>query len=149
MEGCLKLGKMMIFLSLLAACLFSTRPAQAQAQRPAFFGTFTLPYEVRLGGSVLPPGRYSISIKSTGSPMIALVRTADGNAVTYVVSGSVNTHSNTMNALLIREDRGQFVVHSLALADLGLVLIYDPSLAKEPVQEARQERSLPILSAKN
>ena len=148
MERCLKLGKMMIFVSLFAACLFSARPAQAQAQHPAFFGMFTLPYQVRWGSSVLPPGKYSISIKSTGSPMIALVRTADGNAVTYVVNGSVNTHPSSTNALLLRENKGQFVVHSLALADLGLMLIYDPTLAKEPVKEAREERTLPIFSAK-
>jgi len=80
--------------------------------------------------------------------MIALVRTADGNAVTYVVNGSVNTHPSSTNALLLRENKGQFVVHSLALADLGLMLIYDPTLAKEPVKEAREERTLPIFSAK-
>ena len=79
--------------------------------------------------------------------MIALIRTAEGNAVTYVMNGSVSTPSNHTNTLLLRENKGQFVVHSLALADLGVVLIYDPSLANEPVKEARQERSVPILLA--
>ena len=137
-----------MFLAALLASLSLVRSARAQAQYPAFFGTFTLPYQVRWGGSVLRPGKYSVTIKSTGSPMIGIVRTADGNAVTYVVNCSVSTHSKGENALLLRENKGQFVVHSLALADLGVVLIYDPSLAKEPVQEARQGRSLPILSAK-
>ena len=148
MQRTRKLAVIAMFLSALLASPSLIPTAQAQAQRPAFFGNFTLPYQVRWGGSVLPPGKYSVTIKSTGSPMIALVRTAEGNAVTYVVNGSVSTESNHTNALLLRENKGQFVVHSLALADLGVVLIYDPSLAKEPVKEARQERSLPILSAK-
>ena len=143
-----KTAQTMLLMAFLAGSLFFARPAHAQAQRPAFFGTFTLPYQVRWGGSVLQPGKYSVTIKSTGSPMIALVRTADGNAVTYVVNGSISTHTNSENALLLREKKGQFVVHSLDLADLGVVLIYDPTLAKEPVMEARVKQTVPVMSAK-
>jgi hypothetical protein len=39
-------------------------------------------------------------------------------------------------------------VHSLALADLGMVLIYDPTLAREAVQEARTSQSVPVTWAK-
>jgi len=143
-----RMAETILLIAFLASSLFFTRSVEAQAQHPAFFGMFTLPYQVHWGGSVLQPGKYSVTIKSTGSPMIALVRTADGNAVTYVMNGSISTHTNNENALFLHEKEGQVVVHSLALADLGMVLIYDPTLAKGPVQEVRQERSLPILSAK-
>src|SRR5215469_10238912 len=99
-----------MFLAALLASFSFVRSARAQAQRPAFFGTFTLPYHARWGGSVLSPGKYSVTIKSTGSPMIALVRTADGDAVTYVMNGSLSAHTNGVNALLIRERDGQLIV---------------------------------------
>lgn len=134
----------------LLASFFFVGAALAQGQYPAFVGKFTLPYEVHWGGSVLPPGDYSITIKSTGTPMIAFVRTADGNAVTFVMNGSVETHSKGQNALLIKERQGHLIVHSLALNDLGVVLIYEPALAHEKpvVQEARNIQAVPVTSAK-
>ena len=39
-------------------------------------------------------------------------------------------------------------MHSLALADLGMVLIYDPSLAREAVLEARASKTVPVTLAK-
>ncbi len=132
------------------AGFFFAGAAQAQGLHPAFAGKFTLPYEVHWGNSVLPPGDYSLTIKSKGAPMIALVRSADGNAITYVMNGSVDTDPKGQNALLIKERGGQRIVHSLALNDLGLVLIYEPSLAHERpvVQEARNIQAVPVTSAK-
>src|SRR5215469_8249351 len=95
-----------MFLAALLASFSFVRSARAQAQRPAFFGTFTLPYHARWGGSVLSPGKYSVTIKSTGSPMIALIRTAEGNAVTYVMNGSVSTPFNHTKTCLLRENKG-------------------------------------------
>lgn len=141
-------GMTLILLATMLTNLFLVGTARAQGQAPAYFGKFTLPYQVRWGGRVLQPGDYTVTIKSTGSPMIALIRAADGNAVTYVMNGSLSEHTNGVNALLIRERGGQLIVHSLALADLGMVLIYDPSLVKEPVREAGVKREVPILSAK-
>jgi len=140
-------GKWLVMV-LLANCLFATG-ARAQGLDPAYAGKFTLPYEVRWGKSVLPAGDYTITIKSTGTPMIAMIRSASGDAITNVVNGSVDTDAKGMNALLIKERGGQRIVHSLALNDLGVVLIYDPSLAHEKplVQEARNVRAVPVISA--
>ena len=41
----------------------------------------------------------------------------------------------------MKEKDGQLCVHTLALADLGMVLIYDPALAREVVQEARASQT--------
>lgn len=133
--------------ALLTSLLF-VGTARAQAQSPAYVGKFTLAYEVVWGKSVLQPGNYTITIKSTGAPIIALIRNSDGDAVTHVVSGSRSDNTNGVNALLIKEKGGQFTVHSLALADLGMVLIYDPSLARETVQEARVSQTVPVMWAK-
>ncbi len=138
-----------VVMVLFASFLFATA-AQAQGQRPAYVGKFTLPYEVHWGKSVLPPDDYTVTIKFTGTPMIALIRSASGNAITYVMNGSVETDSKGINALLIKERGGQRIVHSLALNDLGVVLIYEPSLAHEKplVQEARNARAVPVTTAK-
>ena len=36
-------------------------------------------------------------------------------------------------------------MHSLSLPDLRVVLIYDPSLARESVKEARVSRTVPVM----
>ncbi len=134
--------------ALLTSFLFAS---VAGAQSNVYQGKFTLPYEVRWSGSTLPAGDYLIKIKSTGSPMIALVRSTSGkSAVTYVMNGSVDTDPRGQNALLIGTRNGKNIVHSLAIADLGVVLVYDPGLAHEKpsAEEARANRSVPIVSAK-
>jgi hypothetical protein len=123
--------------------------AYAQGDLPAYMGKFTLPCQVHWGKSVLEPGDYTIRIISTGTPIIALVRKVNGEAVTRVISGVRNERAKGVNALLIREKHGKPTVHSLSLADLGIVVIYDPELAQKPVEEARDGRTVPVLSAKN
>jgi len=56
--------------------------ANAQAISPTYVGKFTLTAETHWGKAVLQPGSYTITIKSTGSPVIALIRNANGDAFT-------------------------------------------------------------------
>jgi hypothetical protein len=137
-----------LLVAALITCLLFAGIARAQAQSPVYAGKFTLSYEVVWGKSVLRPGNYTITIKSTGTPIIALLRNENGDAVTYVMSGAESDHTAGANALLIKEKQGQFRVHSLALSDLGMVLIYDPSLAREKVHEARSIQTVPVVWAK-
>ena len=137
-----------LLVAALVTSLFFVGTARAQGQSPAYVGKFTLTYQIHWGESVLQPGNYTITIKSTGDPIIALIRKADGDAVTHVMSGARSENTNGVNALLIKEKGGQLTVHSLALADLRMVLIYDPSLARETVQEARVSQTVPVMWAK-
>src|SRR6266700_4026407 len=105
-----------------------------QAQFPVYRGKFTLPYQVHWGMSVLEPGDYTITIQSTGIPIIALISKADGTGGTRVVTGVRDQPTNGVNALLLKHKDGELTVHSLSLADLRMVLIYDPPLARESVQ---------------
>jgi len=136
-----------LLMAALLTSLFFVGNAGAQAP-PAYVGTFTLTNQIHWGKSVLQPGNYTITMKSVGNPIIALVRKADGDAVTYVMSRARSENTSGVNALLIKEKDGQLRVHSLALADLGMVLIYDPSLARETVQEARVSQTIPVMWAK-
>jgi hypothetical protein len=137
-----------ILVAVLLTSLLSVGTARAQGQSPAYVGTFTLTNQIHWGKSVLQPGNYTITMKSVGNPIIALVRKADGDAVTYVMSRARSENTSGVNALLIKEKDGQLTVHSLALADLGMVLIYDPTLAREKVQEARAGQTVPVTWAK-
>lgn len=143
-----RIVRMTLLVAVLLMSLFSIGPAQAQGQSPAYAGTFTTTNQIHWGKTVLQPGTYTITIKSIGSPIVASIRNAKGDTVTYVASGARSGNANGANALLIKEKNGQLEVHSLALADLGMVLIYDPSLAREAVLEARASKTVPVTWAK-
>jgi hypothetical protein len=132
----------------LLASLFFAGTAHAQGRSPAYAGKFTLTQQVRWGNGVLQPGTYTMTIKSTGSPIVATIRKADGDAVTNVVSGARTSSADGANALLLKEKEGRLTVYSLALADLGMVLIYDPALARDALQEARVKQTVQVIWAK-
>jgi len=137
-----------LLVAALLTSLFFAGTARAQGQSPAFVGKFTLPYQVHWGKSVLQPGDYTITIVSAAAPTIASIHNAEGDSVTYVMSGTRSGNINGVNALLIKEKDGQLRVHSLALADMKMILIYDPRLARETVQEARVSQTVPVMWVK-
>ena len=140
-------GIKMMLATLVLSLLF-VGTTQAQGDLTVYFGKFTLAHQVHWGKSVLLPGDYTLTIKSTATPVLALVQKVDGHAAIRVMSGARENKTNGVDALLIKEKDGQLRVHSLSLAQLGMVLIYDPLLAQEPVQEARVSQSVPILWAR-
>lgn len=119
-----------------------------QAELSVYRGQFTLPYQVHWGKSVLEPGDYTITIQSIGIPIVASISKADGSGGILVVTGVRSEPTNGVNALLLKDKDGQLTVHSLSLANLRMVLIYDRSLARESVQEARVSRTVPVMWAK-
>ena len=127
--------------------LFCCSTAGAQSGLTALIGKFTLTHEVRWGKGVLRPGNYTITIESAGLPIIARVSKTDGIAVALVTTIACSDRTGGVNALLVKQSNGQLVVHSLALAKMGMLLIYDPSLAREG-QEARRNQAVPILWVK-
>ena len=137
-----------LLVTVLLASFFCPGNARAQGVSPAYVGKFTLTQQIHWGKGVLQPGNYTITIKSMGSPVIATIRTADGNAVTAVMAAARSGNTNGASALLIGEKNGRMNVYSLALADLGTVLIYDPALAREAVQETRANQTVPVTWAK-
>jgi len=142
-----------ILLGLLAVAalltsLFFAGTARAQGQSPAYVGKFTLTQQIHWGKTVLQPGKYKVTINSTVAPIIGTIRTVAGDGVSIVMSQARTGNKDSVNGLLIKEKDGQPTVHSLAIADLGVVLIYDPTLARETVQEARVSQTIPVTWAK-
>jgi hypothetical protein len=138
----------LLTLAALLTSLFFVGTARAQGQSPTYVGKFTLTYQIHWGKTVLQPGKYKVSINSIGAPIIGTIRTVAGDGVSIVMSQARTGNKNGVNGLLIKEKDGQPIVHSLAIADLGVVLIYDPTLARETVQEARVSKTIPVTWAK-
>ena len=112
-------------------------------------GEFTLPYEVHWGNAVLPPDEYLLTVDCTTIPMIATIRSKDGKRAALVMTMIADHGAQGESALLIVNKGNQSTVHSLRLAKVGLVLIYDPKLAREDqAREARGRQAIPVFTAK-
>ena len=136
-----------LFLAAMAASFILASAARAQV---VFVGKFTLSSPVSWGESTLPPGTYSIRIHSTASPIVAFISRDDSTSsfAIQVMSTSTGDYRNGSNALRLRIRKGALVVHSLVLADLKSVLLYEPFAAQENVEEARVAPSVPVLAAR-
>jgi hypothetical protein len=136
------------FLAALAASLAFAGPARAQGASARFAGKFTLTSPVQWGKATLPPGTYTLRIDSTTSPIMATIRNDRSTFVIWVVSLASSDYHSGSNALRLKVRNGSLVVHSLVLADLDTILIYDPSLAREEVEEAHADPTVPVLVAR-
>ncbi|MFZ0954335.1 MAG: hypothetical protein WAN17_18845 [Candidatus Sulfotelmatobacter sp.] len=126
---------------------FLTATSQAQSDLAVFKGKFTLANQVLWGKTVVQPGDYTITIGSSSMPTFALVRDSKSRPIARFVSRIDGGRTSASNALLIREKDGQLCVYSLALGSLGRVLVYDPTLAREAVLEARSPQTVPVMLA--
>jgi hypothetical protein len=137
------------FLAALAASLTFAGPAKAQGASSGFAGKFTLTAPVQWGKATIPPGTYTLRIDSTTSPIMATIRNDRSTFVIWVMSLASSDYHSGSNALRLKVRNGSLVVHSLVLADLDRVLIYDPSLAREEiVVEAHADPTVPVLVAR-
>jgi hypothetical protein len=135
-------------LAALAASLTLAGPARAQTFSERFAGKFTLTSPVRWGKATLPPGTYTLRIDSTTTQFMATIRNDRSTFAIRVMSLASSDYHNGLNALRLKVRHGSLVGHSLALADLDTVLIYDPSPAQEKVEEAHVDPSVPVLVAR-
>lgn len=140
--------KAAMLLAALAVSLMTPGRAPAQHVRPAFLGKFTLTTPVHWGGSVLQPGEYTIRIDSTASLGRALISNKDSTFAIRVLNRASEDYRGGPDALQLRVKNGELVVRALVLADLNRVLIYDSSLDKRNVEEARNNASVPVLVAR-
>jgi hypothetical protein len=116
---------------------------------PLYRGRFTLPYEVRWGQAVLPAGDYLLGFQDIGTRVFVLIRDAkSGNNIAFLAPSGSSDAKGT-SALLIGGEGNHRVVHSLRLAELGEVFIYEPALGRgtEDIREAHKMHTLPIVTA--
>ena len=133
--------------ALVATLLFA---GGANAQN-AYSGKFTLPYEVRWDRAMLPAGEYQLRVDYMPEQFVTIQEAKSGKTVAKVLCFITESDKNTKDgsALLIASSEGQKIVHSLKLAELGKVFIYDPALARGQDRiEARKTQPVRILAAK-
>jgi hypothetical protein len=117
---------------------------------PIYRGSFTLPYDARWGQATLPAGDYMIRFEDVGSRAFLVVKeTKSGRDVAFLAPVATNeTTSTGQSALLVTNQGNQRVIHSLRLAELGEVFVYDSKAASEDVREARQTQTVVIIAMK-
>jgi len=134
--------------ALLAACVLT---GTANAQFSALEGKFTLPHETHWGQAELPPGEYTLSLITTGSPAMAVIHDAKaGKQVATVAFQTRGMSKSGGTALLVDTQGTQPVIYSLRVAELGAIFISDPALARKSLrEEASKTQVVPVAMAKN
>jgi hypothetical protein len=117
---------------------------------PLYRGRFSLPYEVRWGQAVLPAGEYLLRFVDVQTRVFVVIQDAKSGKDVAYLAAVTNGEAKGTSALLIAEGGDQRVVHSLRLAELGEVFIYEPALVRGAgdVREAHKVQTLPIVAAK-
>ena len=131
-------------LALLTACMGASL---ANAQSAA--GKFNLPFEVRWGQAVLPPGNYSFTVNSSSAPPNTVLVRGEDLKPSIILSPVYDYSFSGKNELTV-ERRGQGgTVRALRLADVGLVIYYPAPKAKMQIlaQAPKLIQRLPILIA--
>ncbi|HEY6903835.1 MAG TPA: hypothetical protein VI216_05975 [Candidatus Acidoferrales bacterium] len=135
-------------LTLFAAALLATTlfagTANAQSQ---FKGKFTLQHETRWCQAVLPAGHYTLTFDDKISNMLVIRDAKSLHRVAYVPANIKQDSASGQSALLIAVRGSQQTVHSLRIAELGQVFVYDRTLARA-AEEARQTQDIPVIVAK-
>ncbi len=133
-----------LVLGTLAASL-SAGPVSAQS---VYKGKFTLPFEVRWGGAVLPAGDFTFSLNSASLTGIFTVRGEKQTAMILPVAISDRASSGP-SELLIAPSAGKRTVRALHLEELGLDFYYRaPKAEKQAIAQAPELlQRIPILVA--
>ena len=117
---------------------------------PRYRGRFSLPYEVRWGQAILPAGEYLLRFEDVKTRVFVVIQDAKSGKEVAYLAPKTTSEAQGKSALLIDDKSNQRVVHSLRLAELGEVFIYEPALARgaENVREAQIVQIQPIVAAK-
>ena len=135
-------------LAALAAGLTLAGAARAQNVFPSFVGKFKLTSSVQWGKTTLPPGTYDLRIDGTSLPVMAFIHNDQYTVSTRVMSSVTEDYTSGSNALHLKTKNGHIVVQSLTLADLKTVVVFEPSDARERVEEARADSTIMLVARK-
>ena len=116
-------------------------PVAAVTEQVRFNGKFTLPYSLRCAGKRLPPGRYTISLRSDGKTGQAKLTQKDQTLeIAGVVRPPVDTHRG--NIVLVECNGKAHRLAAIHLEEMELVFAADPQVAPMPDGKARHTENL-------
>ena len=146
----MKLKKGLSTVQLLTLGLLITLLCASAKAAPLYRGKFTLPYAVRWGQAVLPAGEYQLRFQDVQARVFVVIQDAKSGKEVAYLAPVTNSEIQGTSALLIAYDGDQRVVHSLRLAELDEVFIFEPALARGVghVGEAHTMQTLPIVAMK-
>jgi len=147
----MKLKKGLSTVQLLTLALLITLLCASVAQAaPLYRGKFTLPHAVRWGQAVLPAGEYQLKFRDLQSRVFVVIQDGKSGKDVAYLAPVTNSEAQGTSALLITDEGDQRVVHSLRLAELDEVFIFEPALARGvgDVREAHTMQTLPIVAMK-
>jgi hypothetical protein len=136
--------------ALLAAALLGSRAnAQCSLAQSEIHAKFTLPYAVRWGKAVLPPGEYLIAFLGDRFPTVMSIRDAKSLRGVAFESTSIREGGcKGESALVISMHANQAVVSALRIEELGETFAYPAPRTRHRAKEARATRTIPVLVAK-
>ncbi|HEY2942449.1 MAG TPA: hypothetical protein VGN09_08450 [Vicinamibacteria bacterium] len=118
------------FLKLAVAAAIVTCVSVGSASAQSLKATFTLPYDVQWGKSVLPAGPYTVTFDNLRGP--AIVRTSTGAGRAIVVPVTLDkAMKDQPSALLISKIENQRVVRYLNLREADTSFVYRPFTKSE------------------
>ena len=122
--------------------------AGASAQTGGFSGKFTLPFQVRWGGAMLPAGEYSIHFSSVHLP--ATIHSMDGKVSAYVFTARSGDSEKGPGSLTIVTRGNERRVASLNLPGARVSLVYSPltKAEQETLAKTNQLQTVPLITAK-
>lgn len=129
----------------LAIVTLATLAFTAAANAQSLSGNFTLPHEVHWGGTVLPPGDYSIRMESSSKP--AFIQSANGKTTMFTTVPTAGDKEKVAAGLLITVNGNERTVRALNLPQYGVSLIYKP-LTKAEREEVAQAETVPVIVAR-
>ena len=129
----------------LAVVLGGLSAGAAQAGT-GYSAKFTLPYEVRWGGAVLPAGDYSLAMDSIKGPLNVI--DASGR-IRALVSGLPDHPANGQPAsLLVTHDGDERTVRSFNCPAWGLRFVYKPFTRVERDRMAKGEAIAVVMASR-
>lgn len=122
--------------ALAALLLFS---AAGFARAPLYSGKLNLPFKVRWGGAVLPPGEYNFTLLSLSAPYFLEIHGKEASAFIEAASSAMETHSKGSSLNVVNAGQEHFV-QSFEAKDLGITLLYSiPKTAAK--QKSRKSKT--------
>jgi hypothetical protein len=118
------------FLKLAVAAAIVTCVSVGSASAQSLKATFTLPYDVQWGKSVLPAGPYTVTFDSLRGPAIVRTSTGAGRAIVMPVTLD-KAMKDQPTALLISKIENQRVVRYLNLREADTSFVYRPFTKSE------------------
>jgi hypothetical protein len=136
-----------IQIRLFAVVLLATSAFASAANAQSISARFTLPFEAHWGKTVVPAGKYLISMDSATD--VALVRSVDGKTSFFTpIPIRAFSHEGSP-ALLVMVRGNERRVLSLHMPDRGVSLLYRPhtNVERETLAKAENVQAVPITTS--